>query len=78
MGYSPWGRKESDITELLHFHSYYHSLTYYSWAETALGSKVLLRPLHTSQERRMCRSDWSEVGHCLGDSHKWAGSVPGR
>ena len=22
MGYSPWGRKESDTTERLHFHSY--------------------------------------------------------
>ena len=78
MGYSPWGRKESDITELLHFHSFYHSLTYYSWPETALGPKVLLTPLHTPQGRRMCRSDWTEVGQCLGHSHKWARSVPGR
>ena len=23
MGYSPWGRKESDMTERLHFHVYY-------------------------------------------------------
>ena len=80
VGYSPWGRKESDTTERLHlhFHSYYHSPTHYSWAETALGLKVLLRPLHAPRGRRMCRSDWSEVGHCLGHSHKWAVSVPGR
>ena len=24
MGYSPWGRKESDTTERLHFHFQYH------------------------------------------------------
>ena len=29
MGYSPWGRKESDTTERLHFH--FHPLQY-SWA----------------------------------------------
>ena len=25
MGYSPWGHKESDTTELLHFHFLWHS-----------------------------------------------------
>ena len=24
MGYSPWGRKESDLTEQLHFHFHFH------------------------------------------------------
>ena len=24
MGYSPWGRKESDMTERLHFHFHFH------------------------------------------------------
>ena len=26
MGYSPWGRKESDTTERLHFHFHFHLL----------------------------------------------------
>ena len=25
MGYSPWGRKESDTTERLHFHFHFHA-----------------------------------------------------
>ena len=74
MGYSPWGRKESDITELLHFHSYYHSLTYYSWAETALGPKVLLgegngNPLQYScVENPMDRGPWQGTVHGVAKS----------
>ena len=26
-GYSPWGRKESDTTERLHFHFYFHPVS---------------------------------------------------
>ena len=79
MGYSPWGHKESDTTELLHlhFHSYYHSPTHYSWAETALGPKVLLRPLLLPKEGGcvdLIGQRWNTVwatltsgrGQCLG------------
>lgn len=75
---SPWGHKE-DTTELLHlhFHSYYHSPTHYSWAETALGPKVLLRPLLLPKEGGcvdLIGQRWNTVwatltsgrGQCLG------------
>ena len=39
MGYSPWGRKESDTTERLHFHfSLSLSLTFVQILKIALGS----------------------------------------
>ena len=32
VGYSPWGRKESDTTERLHFHfHFHHDITWYIW-----------------------------------------------
>ena len=31
VGYSPWGRKESDTTERLHFHKMYGNLILYSF-----------------------------------------------
>ena len=37
VGYSPWGRKESDTTERLHFHFYFHALE----KEMATRSSVL-------------------------------------
>ena len=41
MGYSPWGRKESDTTERLHFHSLYilyERINVQSWC-TELGKE---------------------------------------
>ena len=32
VGYSPWGREESDMTEQLHFH--FHFITYLLWSMT--------------------------------------------
>ena len=37
MGCSPWGRKESDMTERLHFHFHFHELE----KEMATHSSVL-------------------------------------
>ena len=37
MGHSPWGRKESDLTERLHFHFHFHVLE----KEMATHSSVL-------------------------------------
>ena len=37
MGYSPWGRKESDTTERLHFNFHFHALE----KEMATHSSIL-------------------------------------
>ena len=37
VGYSPWGRKESDMTERLHFHFHFHALD----KEMATHSSIL-------------------------------------
>ena len=46
MGYSPWGLKESDMTEQLHFHDYFLTLSGYPiW--TVVGSPILRGSLFT-------------------------------
>ena len=45
VGYSPWGRKESDTTERLHFVLFLHSgllfkILFYSYATQSCGFKV--------------------------------------
>ena len=42
MGYSPWGRKESDMTEQLHIHFLISSLP--CFLDNTLGSPSLLCP----------------------------------
>ena len=41
VGYSPWGRKESDTTERLHFHFSLYSLSYFP-GKTSLDANCKL------------------------------------
>ena len=59
MGYSPWGRKESDTTERLHFHFHFRfqEQVYYweKWTrivKLSTRNNYCVRQGHLNQERR--------------------------
>ena len=70
MGYSPWGGKESDMTERLHFH---FSYIYYCiiciiliYVSTQEAEKSLLRNLYAGQKATVRTghgtTDWFQIG----------------
>ena len=60
MGYSPWGREESDTTERLHFHFYFHALE----KEMATHSSILAWRIPQTEEPGGLQSmAWQRVGH---------------
>ena len=69
-GYSPWGRKESDMTERLHFH-----FLFYSPSSVPSRAGIVIINVKRLQEhcqllkwRRWARCKQT-VGHCLGPWH---------
>ena len=45
VGYSPWGRKESDTTERLHFHFHPFLLPIVNWTATSLTPQLIQLPI---------------------------------
>ena len=42
VGYSPWGRKESDATERLHFHFHFGGLAWLGEPTEAVGAVLVI------------------------------------
>ena len=57
VGYSPWGRKESDTTERLHLPKYTISLLANSWASLVAQRIKRLPAMQETQVRSLGRED---------------------
>ena len=74
VGYSPWGLKELDTTEWLHFHFHIHTLTMYTvYIKMHHQRHLLIRKNTTCSTRTPVPSVTSEMMGC-GEER---GSVPG-